>query len=160
MSIHKIVVKGTGKISLHERFTQLRFDQKATSVKAATTISSSSYVNDYSAPSFSPPRSRLVPHYPAPRAASPTMRYERYSAAAAVRRPVSSYAVKAEVADSWGASSYARMARPAARAAGVGRSQAGSLSIAGRIPSQSATMIAAAKVWSSLTVSPFFIFKI
>ena len=36
MSLHKIIVKGTGKISLHERFTQLRFDQKATNSTKAS----------------------------------------------------------------------------------------------------------------------------
>lgn len=136
MSIHKIVVKGTGKISLHERFTQLSFDKKATAVKPAA--AKSSYVSDYSAPSYSPPQARLVPHYPPPRAASPL--YERYSAA--VRRPAASYAAM-KTADTWSASSYAasRVARPA-----VGRSQASSLSVVGRMPSQSASMIAAAKV--------------
>lgn len=155
MSIHKIVVKGTGKMSLHERFTQLRFDQKATSVTAkAAGATRSSYVSDYSAPSYSPPRARLVPHYPPPpRAASPV----RYSSAVAARRPVASYAVvRSEPVNPWSARSYSiaaaatRVARPAVRSSVmVGRSQqpgSSSLGVMKRVPSQSASMIAAAKL--------------
>jgi hypothetical protein len=147
MSVQKIVVRGTGKMSLHERFTQLRFDQKATSasLKKSSNLDSVSYAApsysapsysapSYSAPSYSPPRARLVPHYNAPMRSAPKSRYEELSPIAPVRRAAAaSYVVPAS----------SRMSRPG----GVGRSQTSSAFSVGRMPSQSASIVAAAKVY-------------
>jgi hypothetical protein len=153
MSVQKLVVRGTGKMSLHERFTQLRFDQKATTTSKvnpdSSSYSASSYLaSSYSAPSYSPPRARIVPTYLKPARPAATSSYSPASVAVAARRPATSYGFRSNRDDSWMPSyTTTRMSRPAARTGTMGRSQAASLSV-GRMPSQSASMMAAAKVFS------------
>jgi len=90
MSIHKVVLKGTGKISLHERFTQLKFEQKPVPQQAAPPPSrsygqSQSALRGYGG---AKPRSRTPdqPRYSAARRRSESPPVSRFNSRAPAQR--------------------------------------------------------------------------